>query len=89
VPRQPAGLEVSHRALAMLRAVAAGRAQISRGSEPDLFVDGLPCCDQAAARALVHAGLVCPERLGPAGDRVPAALTPAGFLLLASRPDVA
>ena len=33
------------RGIAMLRAVAAGRAKVTRSAEPDLFVDGLPCCD--------------------------------------------
>ncbi|WIV52922.1 hypothetical protein [Amycolatopsis nalaikhensis] len=71
-------IATTYRARAMLRAVAAGRAQITCSREPDMFVDGLPCCDQAAARALIHAGLVRAARLGVAGERVPAALSAEG-----------
>lgn len=70
------------RALAMLRAVAAGRAELSCSREPDLYVDGLPCCDQLAARELARAGLVRPTRAGMPGDRVPAALTVSGRVAL-------
>lgn len=66
------------RSLAMLRAIAHGRAEMSLSCEPDLFVDGLPCCDQFAAHQLSHGGLVEPARLGLLGQRVPARLTPAG-----------
>lgn len=52
------GRPLSHRVLAMLRAVAAGRGELTRSCEPDLRIDGLPCCDQVAAHELVHAGLV-------------------------------
>ncbi|PRX46596.1 hypothetical protein B0I33_107173 [Prauserella shujinwangii] len=72
----------NHRTLAMLRAVAAGRGQVSCSSEPDLFVDGVPCCDQYAAHALTHDGLVRPGRPGLVGQRVPAVLTEAGRVLL-------
>jgi hypothetical protein len=72
----------SHRTLAMLRAVAAGRGQISCSSEPDLFVDGVPCCDQLTAHALTHDGLIRPGRLGLVGQRIPATLTDAGHALL-------
>ncbi|WP_326836212.1 hypothetical protein VSH64_15020 [Amycolatopsis rhabdoformis] len=66
------------RALALLRAIAAGRAELGAGSEPDLRVDGLLCSDQATAHGLTHAGLVRPARpVGP-GEWVPAELTPAG-----------
>jgi hypothetical protein len=85
-PRYPG---VTYRALAMLRAVAAGRAQVSCSCEPDLFVDGLPCCDQVTARALVHAGLVRPARIGLVGERVPAVLTTAGLDALDTRPEAA
>ena len=50
--------DLSHRALAMLRAVAEGRAVLSRSCEPDLFIDGVPCCDQMLAHALAHRGYV-------------------------------
>lgn len=72
----------SHRTLAMLRAVAAGRGQVSCSSEPDLFIDGVPCCDQFTAHTLTHDGLIRPDRIGLIGQRVPAALTGAGRALL-------
>ena len=54
--------ELNHRARALLRAIAAGRAEVTRSSEPDLKVDGLLCSDQVAARELAHAGLLRPAR---------------------------
>jgi hypothetical protein len=51
-------IPLSRRALAMLRAVAAGRAEVTCSCEPDLRVDGLPCCDQATAHELAHAGFI-------------------------------
>lgn len=77
----PDGL--SHRALAMLRAIAEGRAEITVSQEPDLFVDGLPCSDQSAAHALAHAGLVVRSRAGAPGSRVPALLSEAGQNMVA------
>lgn len=47
---------LSYRAMAMLRAVAEGRAVMSISCEPDLFIDGMPCCDQMTAHALAHLG---------------------------------
>ncbi|GLY43680.1 hypothetical protein Amsp01_097030 [Amycolatopsis sp. NBRC 101858] len=49
---------VNRRALAMLRAVGAGRAELTCSCEPDLRVDGLACCDQATSHELVRAGLI-------------------------------
>lgn len=72
-------IELSHRAHAVLRAVRAGRCEISGGSEPDLFVDGLAFCDQLMAHALSHAGLLRPTRLAGLGDRVVVELTTAGL----------
>ncbi len=40
---------LSGRDRAILRAVAAGGAQLRLGAEPDLFFDGRSCCDQSAA----------------------------------------
>lgn len=68
----------SFRARALLRAVAAGRAEMTLSSEPDLFVDGLACCDQHTAHLLAHAGLIRPAHGGAVGDRVPAVITGAG-----------
>ncbi|SDC42048.1 hypothetical protein [Actinokineospora iranica] len=75
--------ELNYRVLAMLRAVDAGRAQISCGSEPDLYIDGVPCCDQFAAHTLTHDGLITGDQ-GRFGQLVPARLTVAGAAALAS-----
>lgn len=69
---------LTHRALSMLRAVVAGRAQISCSSEPDLFIDNVPCCDQYTAHLLAHEGLIEPATSGDVGDVVPARLTADG-----------
>jgi hypothetical protein len=45
------------------------------GAEPDLFFDGRSCADQYAAH---HAGFITAATLGLLGQRVVAALTPAG-----------
>ncbi|RSN34655.1 hypothetical protein DL990_13535 [Amycolatopsis sp. WAC 01416] len=81
---QNPSLGLSSRELAMLRAVAAGRAQLSLSCEPDLFVDGLACCDQIAARRLARLNLVRPARPGRPGRRVPAKLTSAGYAAVES-----
>lgn len=75
--------ELTHRARAVLRAVAAGRAEVTHSVEPDLRVDGLWCSDQVIARQLAHAGLVRPADRGGDGPWVPAEITPAGRALLA------
>lgn len=77
---------LNHRALSMLRAVVAGRAQISCSSEPDLFIDGVPCCDQYTAHLLAHEGLIEPVHSGVVGQVVPAALTDAGVTAMAPAP---
>jgi hypothetical protein len=69
---------LNHRAISMLRAVVAGRAQISCSSEPDLFIDNVPCCDQYTAHMLAHDGLIEPMTDGVVGEVVPAQLTAAG-----------
>ncbi|HEX6352411.1 MAG TPA: hypothetical protein VF106_05535 [Actinophytocola sp.] len=74
---------LNHRALSMLRAVVAGRAQISCSREPDLFIDGVPCCDQYLAHTLAHDGFIEPAYQGTVGTRVPATLTDAGEAALA------
>jgi hypothetical protein len=80
---------LSGRDRAILRAVAAGGTEIALGAEPDLFIDGRCCCDQAAAHHLVHSGLIAARTLGLAGHRVAATLTPAGHRALGSTPLVA
>jgi len=77
---EPEGL--SYRALAMLRAVAQGRAEITVSLEPDLYVDGLSCSDQSTAHRLAHAGLIRMPREGAPGSRVPAELSETGQDLL-------
>jgi hypothetical protein len=77
---------LNNRAASMLRAVVAGRAQISCSSEPDLFIDNVPCCDQYTAHMLAHAGLIEPAVDGGVGEIVPAQLTSAGEAALALVP---
>ena len=69
---------LSGRDRAILRAVAAGGAELQLGTESDLFLDGRCCCDQTAAHRLVRAGFIAAATLGLVGQRVAAALTPAG-----------
>lgn len=80
---------LNNRAASMLRAVVAGRAQISCSSEPDLFIDNVPCCDQYTAHMLAHAGLIEPAVDGGVGQLVPAQLTAAGEAALAPTPAAA
>jgi hypothetical protein len=75
---------LSGRAVAMLRAVEAGRAEFSGGREPDLYVDGLPCCDQSATHDLVHAGLLRPRCAVALDERVQAELTDEGRAALSN-----
>jgi hypothetical protein len=75
---------LSGRDRAMLRAVAAGDAELSLGTEPDLFFGGRCCCDQSAAHQLVRAGLIAAATLGLVGQRVAATITPAGRQALGS-----
>jgi hypothetical protein len=42
-------VQLSGRDRAILRAVAAGNAELAWGAEPDLLLDGRFCCDQSAA----------------------------------------
>jgi hypothetical protein len=67
---------------AILRAVASGNAEFVWGSEPDLYLDGRFCCDQAAVHQLVKAGLIGPASTTDVGERVLAVLTTAGRLEL-------
>ena len=74
--------ELTHRHLAMLRAVRAGRCELSHSCEPDLFIEGRTSCDQLAARLLSKLGLIRPAMPGSVGQRVPAQLTQTGRQLL-------
>ena len=71
---------LSHRDRAILRAVAAGRCQISGGACTALTVDGLSCCDQFIGARLAGAGLIAAP--GPRPE--PARLTETGQALLAA-----
>lgn len=66
------------RVRALLRAVAAGRAEMTCSCEPDVYVDGLCFCDQYLAHQVAHQGLIRPAAPGPVGQRVRAVLTPTG-----------
>lgn len=77
---------LSGRDRAILRAVAAGGAELSSGVEPDLFLDGRSCCDQSAVHHLVRSGLIAATALGRHGQRVAAALTAAGRQALGTTP---
>jgi hypothetical protein len=76
--------ELTHRHFALLRAVDAGRCEITCSCEPDLFIDGRTCCDQTAAHLLARAGLIRHAAHGSIGQRVPAQLTDAGRAVLSS-----
>ena len=76
------GEHLTFRALAILRAVATGRAEITCSSEPDLFVDGLACCDQYTAHVLARRALIVPAQPGRLGQRVRACLTSTGAAAL-------
>lgn len=67
---------LSHRDRAILRAVAAGRAEILVGCCPDITVDGL-WCDHVAAAQLVARGWIRPLWPAKVGERVAAGLTDA------------
>jgi hypothetical protein len=75
--------QLTGRERAILRAVAAGGAELTGGSEPDLLLDGRYCCDQGAVHRLVRAGLIAPVGGGVVGDRFPARVTGAGLAGLA------
>ncbi|MCU1687122.1 MAG: hypothetical protein JWQ81_7861 [Amycolatopsis sp.] len=75
-------IELNRRERATLTAVALGHAEITCSCEPDLFVDGLACCDQQTAHRLARLGLVVPARPGQRGEQVPALLTAAGVAAL-------
>jgi hypothetical protein len=70
--------ELTYRDRAILRAVAAGRCQLTGGVCAALTVDGMSCADQFAGSRLCQAGLIM------AGDHQQAALTDTGRALLAA-----
>ena len=76
--------ELTYRHYALLRAVGAGRRELSYSCEPDLYIDGRNSCDQIAAHLLARLGLIRHSTQGQIGQRVPAELTDAGHGMLAS-----
>jgi len=74
--------ELNRRAMAMLRAGGAGRAELRCSCEPDLRGDGLPCCGQATAHQLARAGLIRPVRVVAVGQWTRAELTAEGLRAL-------
>ncbi|HKN55792.1 MAG TPA: hypothetical protein VJX66_25070 [Amycolatopsis sp.] len=73
---------LTRRAIAMLKAISAGRAELRCSCEPDLRVDGLSCCDQLTAHQLARAGLVKPAYVVAPGNWAPAELTEEGHRAL-------
>lgn len=73
---------LSRRAIAMLKAVLDGRAELRCSCEPDLRVDGLSCCDQNTAHDLARAGLIRAVGTPSPGQWAPAQLTDAGHRAL-------
>lgn len=63
---------------AILAAVAAGGAELVWGAEPDLYLDGRCCSDQAAAHRFVRHGLIAPAAVCQVGRRIAAKVTAAG-----------
>jgi hypothetical protein len=74
---------LSARDRAILAAVAAGGAELVWGAEPDLYLDGRCCSDQAAAHRLVRSRLIAPALPCSVGQQVTAVVTAAGRALLA------
>ncbi len=75
---------LSRRAIAMLKAIGEGRAELRCSCEPDLRVDGLSCCDQNTAHDLARAGLIRAVGVTVVGQWAPAELTEAGHRALGS-----
>ncbi|HEY3471051.1 MAG TPA: hypothetical protein VGL47_38350 [Amycolatopsis sp.] len=87
MPASPEAL--SRRAIAMLKAVREGRAELRRSCEPDLRVDGLSCCDQNTAHHLARAGLIRAVGTPAPGQWASAELTDAGHRALTGLPAAA
>lgn len=70
-------IDLNRRERATLETVGLGRAEMRCSHEPDLFIDGLACCDQFTAHRLARLALIAPLRTGRPGERVRALLTAA------------
>lgn len=66
------------RALAVLTAIADGRAEATCSCEPSLRIDGLACCDQYLVHRLAASGLFRSVTQAPVGSWVRVELTAAG-----------
>lgn len=75
-------IPLNHRDRAVLRAVAAGRCQISGGAAASLTIDGLRCCDQMVGVRLTTAGLIAAAALQACSGPCAATLTASGRALL-------
>lgn len=73
-------LILSDRDYAILGAVDAGRCLVDHSNGNTLLIDGMGCCDQFAARRLLHAGVVCSE-----SEKEYAALTELGRRLISEK----
>lgn len=69
---------LSVRDRAVLAAVEVGRVEITSGSEPDLFIDGLCFCDQETSRRLALEGLIEAVANSCRRSRAAAVRTPVG-----------
>lgn len=78
--------DLNPRERATLQAVAQGGAELTCSRVPDLFFDGLACCDQTTAARLARKGLIAPAFPGKPGQRVPAILTEVGRRALHATP---
>lgn len=65
---------LTHRDRMVLRAVHAGRCEVSGRAGVVLVVDGVACCDQFAGARLVRSGLIA----APGETAAPARLTASG-----------
>jgi hypothetical protein len=75
-------MDTNRRVLAMLRAVAEGRAEVTCSCEPDLYIDGVCVCDQFTAHEISRS-LIRPALIAAIGQRVWAELTADGISVLA------
>lgn len=80
---KPVAHTFTNRHRAMLKAVAAGRAEALYGCAPDLLIDGR-YCDHLAAHELFRAGLIVVAETGSVGQRVAARLTEIGRSVLSA-----
>jgi hypothetical protein len=69
---------LSHRDRAVLRAIRAGRCQVSGRAATLLVIDGVGCSDQFVASRLIQAGLIA----SPGPQPAPARLTASGIAML-------